>query len=132
MSYPLELAVTEVDRKSVDFLSCSATASSKVGVVDVLVSAAVIVRKQLTALEVVATPSQILDTPVPVYHDMSEGMIVVLTTSLEYCQRLSDVVALIHPPLWEVTQNSLEPVQAMYISVAGFSKWPESVKSQET
>ena len=87
MSYPLELAVTKVDRKSVDFLSYSATASSKVGVVDVLVSAAVIVRKQLTALEVVATPSQILDTPVLVCHDMNEGMIVVLATSLEYCQR---------------------------------------------
>lgn len=69
------------------------------GVVDVLVSMAVIVRKQLSALEVVATPSQILDTPVLVCHDTSEGMTVVLTTSLECCQRLSDAVALIHPPL---------------------------------
>ena len=87
MSYPLELAVLRVDRTSVDFLAYSATASSMVVVVDVLVSMVVIVRKQLTALEVVATPSQNLDTPVPVCHDMSEGMIVVLTTSLEYCQR---------------------------------------------
>jgi hypothetical protein len=87
MSYPLEFAVIEVGRMSVDFLSYSATASSMVVVVDALVSMVVIVRKQLSALEVVATPSQNLDTPVPVYHDMSEGMIVVLTTSLECCQR---------------------------------------------
>lgn len=89
-------------------------------VVDVLVSTVVIARKQLTALELVATPSRILDTPVPVYHDMNEGMIVVLTTSLECCQRRSDVVAQIHPPLWRVTQNRLGPVQAMYFFVAKF------------
>jgi hypothetical protein len=89
-------------------------------VVDVLVSMVVIVRKQLTALEVVATPSQTLDTPVLVSHDMSEGKIVVLTTSLECYQRRSDVVAQIHPPLWQVTQNSLGPVQAMCSFVANF------------
>jgi hypothetical protein len=87
MSYPLEFAVIEVDRMSVDFLSYSATASSMAVVVDALVSVVVIVRKQLNALEVGVTPSQNLDTPVPVYHDMSEGMIDVLTTSLECCQR---------------------------------------------
>jgi hypothetical protein len=69
-------------------------------VVDVLVLMVVIARKQLTALEVVATPNQILDIPVLVSHDMSEGTIVVLTTSSEYCRRQSDVVALIHRPLW--------------------------------
>jgi hypothetical protein len=87
MSYPLEFAVVEVDRMSVDFLSYSATASSMVVVVDALVSMVVIVRKRPSALEVVVTPSQNLDTPVLVYHDMSEGTIVVLTTSLECCQR---------------------------------------------
>lgn len=76
------LAVTEVDKKSVGFLSYSAMASSMAVVVDVLVSMVVIVRKQLTALEAVATPSRNLDTPVPACHGMSEGMIVVLTTSL--------------------------------------------------
>jgi type III secretory pathway component EscU len=87
MSYPFEFAVTEVDKMSVDFLSYSATASSMVVTVDALVSMVVIVGKQLSALEVVVTPSQNRDTPVPVYHDMSEGTIVVLTTSLECCQR---------------------------------------------
>jgi hypothetical protein len=72
---------------SVGFLSYSAMASSKVVVVDVLASVVVIVRKQLTALALVATPSQNLDTPVPAYHDMSEGMLAVLTISLGYCQR---------------------------------------------
>lgn len=90
-------------------------------VVDVLVLMVVIARKQLTALELVATPNQNLDTPVLVYHDMSEGMIVVLTTSLKCCQRRSDVVVQIHPPLWQVTQHSLGPVQAMYSFVANFS-----------
>jgi hypothetical protein len=87
MTYPLDSAVTEVDRMSVDFLSYSAKASSMAVVVDVLVSVVVIVRKQQSALEVVATPNQNLDTPVPVYHGMSEGTIAVLTTSLECCQR---------------------------------------------
>jgi len=72
---------------SVGFLSYLAMASSMVIVVDALVAVVVIVRKQLIASEVVATPSQNLDTPVLVYHDMSEGMVVVVTTSLEYCQR---------------------------------------------
>jgi hypothetical protein len=72
---------------SVGFLSYSAMASSEVVIVDVLVSAVVIVKKQLTALALVETPSQNLDTPVLVYHDMSEGMLAVLTTSLGYCQR---------------------------------------------
>jgi hypothetical protein len=71
----------------VGFLSYSAMASSMVVVVDVLVSVVVIVKKQLTALEVVATPIRNPDTPVLVYRGMSEGMLVVLTTSLEYCQR---------------------------------------------
>jgi hypothetical protein len=71
----------------VGFLSYLAMASSMVVVVDVLVSVVVIVKKQLTALEVVATPIRNPDTPVLVYHGMSEGMLVVLTTSLEYCQR---------------------------------------------
>ena len=72
---------------SVDFLSYSVTASSMAVVVDALVSMAVTVRKLMTALEVAVTPSQNLDTPVPVCHGMSEGMVVVPTTSLGCYQR---------------------------------------------
>ena len=67
-------------------------------VVGASASTVVIARRQQNALEVVATPNQTPYTLAQAYHGMSEDMTVVLTTSLECCQMLPDVVAQNHPP----------------------------------
>lgn len=55
-------------------------------VVGALALAAVIARRQQNALEVVATPNRNLYTLAQEFHDTSEDMVVVLTTSLGCCQ----------------------------------------------